>query len=76
MPRITPQHYSMLVKIFEKAGWEYLGIVGDHIQMRKEGYPRRIVIPKKKEVPVFIILNNLRTAKITRDEYLKLLNKV
>lgn len=73
MPKISPQPYSILVKFFEKNGWEYLGITGDHIQMRKKGYPRRVIIPKKKEVPVFIILNNLRTARISREDYLKFL---
>lgn len=75
MPKITPRSYSELVKIFEKEGWEYLGVTGDHIQMRKKGFPRRLVIPKKKEVPVFIILNNLRTARISRDRYFELLGK-
>ncbi len=74
MPKLAPQSYNTLVKVFEKEGWEYMGVSGDHIQMRKKGFVRRIVIPKKKEVPVFIILNNLRTAKISRDRYFELLN--
>lgn len=76
MPKINPQPYSVLVKVFEREGWEYLGVAGDHIQMKKSGFPRRIVIPRKKEVPVFIILNNLRTARIARERYLELLEKI
>jgi hypothetical protein len=35
-----------------------------------------VVIPKDREVEVFIILNNLRTAKISREKYFELLRKV
>lgn len=76
MPKIVPQHFSKLIKIFEQEGWKYLGIAGDHIQLRKAEFPRRLVIPKKKEVPVFIILNNLRTARISRERYFELLSKI
>ena len=76
MPKISPQPYSKLVKIFELEGWQYLGISGDHILLKKQGFPRRIVIPKKKEVPVFILLNNLRTARISRDRYFVLLSQI
>ena len=75
MPKLSPQSYNRLVKIFEKDGWHYLGVSGDHIQLKKTGSLRRIVIPKKKEVPVFIILNNLRTAKMSRDDYFKMLSE-
>lgn len=76
MPKLTSQPYSVLLKIFQLEGWENLGITGGHIQMKKMGFPRRIVIPKKKDVPVFIILNNLRTAKISRERYLELLSQI
>lgn len=76
MPKISPQPWSKLVKVFELEGWEYLGTSGDHIQMKKDGSLRRLVIPKKKEVPVFIILNNLRTAQISRDKYFELLSRI
>jgi len=73
MTRIKPVHYRKLLKVFEKSGWEYLGDKGDHMQLRKKGFTRRVVIPRRKDVPVFIIKNNLRTAEITREEYLLLL---
>ena len=75
MPRITPIHYRKLRKVFEKTGWQYLGDVGDHMQFKKPGYARRVVIPKKRDIPVFVIKNNLRTAKINRKTYFKLLGK-
>ena len=48
-------------------------IEGDHLVYVKSGYIRPVVIPKVKEVQVFIIANNLKTAKILREEYFKLL---
>ncbi len=37
---------------------------------------RPVVIPAYKEVPVFVIRNNLKTAGLSRDEYFGLLEKV
>ncbi|MFH1388716.1 MAG: type II toxin-antitoxin system HicA family toxin [Patescibacteria group bacterium] len=73
MPKISPISYQGLSKIFKLDGWEYIGTTGDHMQFKKAGFLRRIVIPKKKDIPVFIILNNLRTAKMSREQYFKLL---
>lgn len=41
--------------------------------MTKSGIPRPVIIPMhaNKAVPTFIILNNIKTAGITRDEYLR-----
>jgi predicted RNA binding protein YcfA (HicA-like mRNA interferase family) len=71
--QIRPVHYRYLVKVFELNGWEHTGTRGDHLIYKKPGAIRAVVIPKYKTVPVFIIKNNLRTAGISRDEYLKLL---
>lgn len=51
-------------------------IEGDHFVYTKDGVTRPVVIPSWKEVPVFIIKNNLRTAGISREEYFALLEKV
>lgn len=75
MPKITPIHYRKLVKVFEKKGFVLRGERGDHLIYIKEGISRPVIIPKYFEIPVFIIKNNLRTAKISREEYLELLRK-
>ena len=49
---------------------------GDHFIYDKTGLDRPVVITADKEVPVFIIRNNLRTLKITPDEYLEILKKL
>jgi hypothetical protein len=41
----------------------------------KPGVLRPIVIPKYASAPVFIIRNNLRTAGMTRERYVELLEK-
>ncbi|MBN2246680.1 MAG: type II toxin-antitoxin system HicA family toxin [Candidatus Aminicenantes bacterium] len=73
MPRITPQHYRVLQKLFEKAGFVVRRTSASHIVMSKAGVERPIVIPKYREVDVQIIKANLRTSKLSREEYFKLL---
>jgi len=73
--KITPVSYKMLCKVFEKAGWKFVRQKGDHLIYEKEEFIRPVIIPAYKNVPVFVIRNNLRTAKISREEYFKLLGK-
>jgi hypothetical protein len=44
---------------------------GDHYVYTKPGVIRPVVIPEWPQIPVFIIKNNLRTAGISREKYLK-----
>jgi predicted RNA binding protein YcfA (HicA-like mRNA interferase family) len=76
MPKITPIPGDKLRKVFEKAGFQCVRTEGDHFVYTKQGVARPVVIPDWKEVPVFIIKNNLRTAGITREEYFALLENV
>lgn len=73
MPRIAPIHYKKLVRVFEKAGFILDRQEGDHLIYVRAGTKRPIVIPMYKQVPVFVIQNNLRSAGISREEYLRLL---
>lgn len=74
MPRLTPQHYRILVDVFKKACFSISRETGDHIIMNKPSIDRCLVIPKYSEVGVDIITANLRSAKISRKEYFKLLS--
>lgn len=76
MARITPLHWRKLLKIFELDGCILVGQTGDHLELKKEGAKRRIVIPKYKDIPVFIIENNIKTAGISRRKYFELLKRV
>ena len=73
MPRITPVHWQRLEKVFLAAGFTFARQEGSHRSYVKAGVSRPLVIPTYSEVPVFIIRNNLRTAGMSRDEYLALL---
>lgn len=71
MPRIVPVHWRTLEAVFLRAGFVFKRQEGSHRSYLKPGVARPVVIPCYDEVPVFIIRNNLRTAGISRDEYLR-----
>lgn len=64
------------MRVFERAGFSCVRIEGDHYVYTKDGVARPIVIPDWREVPVFIIKNNLRSANISREEYFTLLAEI
>ncbi len=74
--KIKPTHYSVQVKIFEKAGCIYIRTKGDHLIYHFPGAIRPIVIPKYKEVPTFVIKNSMRIIGLSRERYSELLNAV
>ena len=76
MSRIIPIHYRKLVKVFEKDGWEFHNQAGSHIHFTKPGFQRPVTIPIYKLVPVFIIKNNMKTARMSRQRYFELLRKI
>ncbi len=73
MPKISTVHYRKLVRVFEQNGFVLDRKEGDHLIYVRDDIKRPIVIPMYKSVPVFIVLNNLKTAGISREEYLALL---
>ena len=75
MPGLTPVHWRRLVCVFEREGFTIARQEGSHVVMTKPGSVRPIVLPQYREVPVFIIRNNLRTAGISRERFFELLSK-
>ncbi len=73
MDSLKPVPSQVLVKIFEEEGFSYNRTSGDHLIYTKPGIKRPLVIPKYKAVPVFVIKNLIRTAGISREQYLDLL---
>ena len=73
MARIAPVHWRKLARVFQLDGWTLSRTKGDHLVYTKPDFIRPVVIPKDVRVEVFIILNNLKTAKITRQKYFELL---
>jgi predicted RNA binding protein YcfA (HicA-like mRNA interferase family) len=76
MPKISPIPARKLMRVFERAGFTCVRIEGDHYVYTKDDVLRPIVIPDWREIPVFIIKNNLRSANIGREEYFTLLAEV
>ena len=75
MPKFTPVDWKTLECIFFAAGFQFSRQEGSHRSYVKAGIARPVVIPAYREVPVFIIRNNLKTAGISRDEYFHLLGQ-
>lgn len=76
MPSIKPVSYRLLVKIFEHEGFVFDRQRGDHLIYTKPDVKRPLVVPMYDDVPVFLIKNLLRTAGMSREQYLQLLRTV
>ena len=66
-------------KVFEKyllsVGCRFKRQKGDHRVYWKSGLARPLVVPRDKVLPVFIILNNLRILGVSKEDFLKVINK-
>ena len=76
MSRIAPIHYRRVVRILEHEDFALARERGDHMVFTKPGINRPVVVPRYDPLPVFIIKNVLRTARIPRERYLELLEQV
>ncbi len=76
MSGLKPVPWKTLERVFLKAGFKFERQVGSHRTYSKEGVLRPIVIPAHStEVTIGVIKNNLKTACLSREEYLKLLDE-
>ncbi len=73
MAKFAPVDWKTLECVFTRAGFRFVRQEGSHRSYVKDGVVRPVVIPTYREVPVFIIRNNMKTAGISRDEYFHLL---
>lgn len=65
MPRLTPISWRKFEKFLLFVGCEYKRKRGDHRIYWRKDLKRPIVIPQEKQLPIFVIRNNLRTLKIS-----------
>jgi predicted RNA binding protein YcfA (HicA-like mRNA interferase family) len=75
MPKFTPVDWRTLERVFLSAGFRFARQEGSHRSYTKPGVSRPIVIPTYREVPIFIIRTNLKTATLSRDDYFRLLEQ-
>lgn len=76
MPRIAPIKRKKFEKFLEYIGCNFKRQKGGHLIYDRIGLKRPVIITTDKEVPVFIIRNNLRTLKMDPEEYLEILKKL
>ena len=75
MSKFAPVNWKTLEQIFLAVGFQFARQEGSHRSYSKQGIARPVVVPTYREVPVFIIRNNLKTAGISRDDYFRLLER-
>ena len=74
MPRIIPVRWKKLECVFLQDGFKFVRQIGSHRHYTKTGIKRPVVIPvHNKPIKNFIIQNNMRTAKMSRNDYFKYL---
>jgi len=76
MPRINPVHSRKLVRVPVLEGFVVSRERGDHMVYTKPGVERPALVPHYDQLPVFIIKNIPRSARISREHYLELLDEV
>ena len=70
MPRLPLISSARFCKILKKLGCKLDRIEGGHHIFVRDDLLRPLVVPTRKQLPVFIILNNLKTLGISRDEFI------
>lgn len=76
MPALKPVSWKKFEKFVLYAGCHFERKRGDHRVYQREDLMRPIIFPEDKEIPVFIIRNNLRVLGISHNEYLAILKKI
>jgi len=76
MPRLKPVSWKKFEKFVFYVGCYYERKSGDHRIYGRSDLNRPVVFPEDKEIPVFIIRNNLRTLGISHNGYLSILNRL
>ena len=76
MSRLNPIDYKRFEKFLFYVGCEFVRQKGDHRIYQKANLKRPIVVPAIKDIPVFIILNNLRILGISKEEYILTLENI
>lgn len=70
LPRVSGQQAR---RAFERAGWVHRRTTGDHMQLTMPG-KRTLVVPNYRVLPAFMLRGLLRTAGLTVEEFLDLLD--
>lgn len=70
--RFPNVEFKKFIKFIESLGWFYSSTVGSHHKYYKKGVLRPLIIPFDKEVSKGTVQSNLKTMKITRNEFIRM----
>ena len=76
MSGLTPINWKKFEKFVLFVGCKFEREKGDHRVYSRNDLKRPVVFPRDKELPVFIIRNNLRVLRIEPTEYLEILKRI
>ncbi len=76
MTRLTPIHWKKFELFLLFVGCHFEREKGDHRIYWRDDLKRPVVIPRDKELPVFVIRNNLRILGISSKKYLEILKRI
>jgi len=76
MAHLTPINWKKFERFLLFIGCRFQRERGDHRVYWRSDLKRPVVIPREKQLPVFIIRNNLRVLKIDPKEYLEILGRI
>ncbi len=73
MPALRPIHYKKFEQFLLKVGCRLVRTEGDHRVWDRGDLLRPVIVRSKKALPIFEIKSNLRTLRISTQEYLNML---
>ena len=76
MPRLTQIKRKKFEAFLEYMGCVYDRQEGDHKIYKRSDLKRPVVIPVHKEIPAFLVRNNLRTPGISTERFLSILDSL
>lgn len=74
--KLKPTDWQTQAAIFTELGFVLERQKGSHLCYVKDGVRRPVIIPKYPEVGLDIIKRNMKTAGVTRREYLAILKRL
>lgn len=76
MPSLRPVHHKTFEKFLKYIGCSFVRQRGDHQVWNRSDLIRPIIVRVKKDLPVFEIKSNLRTLKMSTQEYLNIVEQL
>ena len=76
MAALRPLHYKKFEQFLLRAGCHFVRQAGDHRIWDRPDLMRPVIVRAKKDLPVFEIKSNLRTLRMSTEEYLNMLEQL